>query len=231
LDGLNLYGLSFAQMDLYEANSSPLFLSWADFGEGVSSIGQSPLNAPSVFNWFGPSYTVAGAISEAGLAAPEFEQMTDNGIVQLFDFYHNFFIGTGVESGLSHHEIYSESTPMKTTYTQPEWLVAPYMAVMDSDGDGDIDAQDENFADPASVRQATAAMLDMADLYLCGGVLKANSTGDPAADPYEIILNGLMTAYGYRDHVGINASRLGRDGRISMALYLMGSVPQCAIQR
>jgi len=231
LDGLNLYSLSAAQMARYEEYSSLLFLDWENFGEGMSSIGQSPLNAPSVFNWFGPSYSVAGAISEAGLVAPEFEQITDNRLVQIFDFYHNFFIDSGVWGSRSVHETLDKSTVVRTTYTQPSWLVDPYMAVMDSDGDGDIDAQDENFSDPAAVRTATAAMLDAADLYLCGGVLKANATGDPATDPYEIILDGLMAAYDYRDHVGINASRLGRDGRIEMALYLMGSAPQCAIQR
>jgi Protein of unknown function (DUF1800) len=39
----------------------------------VSSIGQNPLRAPSVFNWFRPNYAPPGAIMAAGLVAPEFQ--------------------------------------------------------------------------------------------------------------------------------------------------------------
>ena len=39
----------------------------------IGSIGQNPLRAPSVFNWFRPSYAPPGAIMAAGLVAPEFQ--------------------------------------------------------------------------------------------------------------------------------------------------------------
>jgi hypothetical protein len=38
----------------------------------VSSIGQNPLRAPSVFNWFTPTYAPAGEIMSRGMVAPEF---------------------------------------------------------------------------------------------------------------------------------------------------------------
>jgi uncharacterized protein (DUF1800 family) len=38
----------------------------------VSSIGQNPLRAPSVFNWFSPTYSPPGEIMNRGLVAPEF---------------------------------------------------------------------------------------------------------------------------------------------------------------
>ncbi len=38
-----------------------------------SSLGQNPLRAPSVFNWYRPDYSPTGAIQRAGLKAPEFQ--------------------------------------------------------------------------------------------------------------------------------------------------------------
>lgn len=46
----------------------------------VSSIGQNPLRAPSVFNWFRPGYAPPGVIMQQGLVAPEF-QITHETIV------------------------------------------------------------------------------------------------------------------------------------------------------
>jgi uncharacterized protein (DUF1800 family) len=39
----------------------------------VSSIGQNPLRAPSVFNWFRPTYAPPGPVAQAGKVAPEFQ--------------------------------------------------------------------------------------------------------------------------------------------------------------
>jgi uncharacterized protein (DUF1800 family) len=38
----------------------------------VSSIGQNPLRAPSVFNWFTPTYAPTGELMNNGMVAPEF---------------------------------------------------------------------------------------------------------------------------------------------------------------
>ena len=42
------------------------------------SLGQAPQHAPSVFNFFSPSYTVAGGPAEHGLVAPEFQITTES---------------------------------------------------------------------------------------------------------------------------------------------------------
>jgi len=60
----------------------------------VSSLGQNPLRAPSVFNWFRPDYAPSGPILNSGLVAPEFQithETTTTG-------YANFVINT-VERG------------------------------------------------------------------------------------------------------------------------------------
>lgn len=49
-------------------------------------LGQSPLLAPSVFNFFSPSFTKAGAIAQAGLVVPEMQLVTDTQIVGSTNF-------------------------------------------------------------------------------------------------------------------------------------------------
>ncbi len=47
----------------------------------VEQLGQSPLSAPSVFNFFKPDYAQPGEIRDAGLVSPEFQIATDTLLV------------------------------------------------------------------------------------------------------------------------------------------------------
>lgn len=51
------------------------------FGDYSNVIGQSPLRAPSVFNWFLPDYVVPGTMAEAGLFAPEMQIASETNLV------------------------------------------------------------------------------------------------------------------------------------------------------
>lgn len=51
------------------------------------SLGQSPLLAPTVFNFFQPGYTQAGPIQQAGLVAPEFQITTETTVVGGLNFF------------------------------------------------------------------------------------------------------------------------------------------------
>ena len=46
------------------------------------AFGQGPQEAPSVFNFFDPDYAPVGELSDAGLAAPEFQVTTHRGIAE-----------------------------------------------------------------------------------------------------------------------------------------------------
>jgi uncharacterized protein (DUF1800 family) len=85
----------------------------------VSSIGQNPLRAPSVFNWFRPGYAPPGEIMRRGLVAPEFQithETTATG-------YANFMSYT-VERGHGWNE-----TGLKSSYT-PELALASNPAAL-----------------------------------------------------------------------------------------------------
>ena len=50
-------------------------------------LGQSPLLAASVFNFFSPLYARSGAIAQAGLVSPEFQNATDTQVVGSTNFF------------------------------------------------------------------------------------------------------------------------------------------------
>jgi uncharacterized protein (DUF1800 family) len=50
------------------------------------SLGQMPLDSPTVFNFFEPNYTQPGAIAAAGLVSPEFQITTDTTVVSSINY-------------------------------------------------------------------------------------------------------------------------------------------------
>jgi len=68
-------------------------------------LGQSPLLAPSVFNFFSPAFRPAGPIAQAGLVAPEFQITTETTVVGSFNTFASVLswegYGWGEQSRLS----------------------------------------------------------------------------------------------------------------------------------
>jgi uncharacterized protein (DUF1800 family) len=54
-------------------------------------LGQSPLLAPSVFNFFSPNFRQPGAVAKAGLYSPEFQITTETTVVGSLNFFADFF--------------------------------------------------------------------------------------------------------------------------------------------
>ncbi len=59
-------------------------------------LGQSPLLAPSVFNFYSPFFTRPGAIAQAGLVVPEMQLVTDTQIVGSANFFTRMINNHGV---------------------------------------------------------------------------------------------------------------------------------------
>ncbi|MBK8092289.1 MAG: DUF1800 family protein [Verrucomicrobiaceae bacterium] len=55
-----------------------------------SNLGQSPLDAPTVFNWFYPDFTVPGKLAQAGLFAPEMQTATEAAEVSKINHLYNY---------------------------------------------------------------------------------------------------------------------------------------------
>lgn len=64
-----------------------------------SSVGQSPLLAPTVFNFFSPGYKPPGAIGSAGLVAPELQITTEASVAASLNFMRRVLTGGGIGGG------------------------------------------------------------------------------------------------------------------------------------
>ena len=68
----------------------------------TANLSQSPLRAPTVFNYFYPDYEFPGALASAGLTTPEFQLTTASGVSAQMNFIEGGILNnTGNTNGLS----------------------------------------------------------------------------------------------------------------------------------
>jgi hypothetical protein len=99
-------------------------MSYTDTGGAASSLMESPLRSPTVFNFYYPGYEFPGVLASAGLTTPEFQLTTDTGIAAQMNFIEGGLLGnTANTNGLSsfnggNGSIVLDLGPwMTTTYT------------------------------------------------------------------------------------------------------------------
>jgi uncharacterized protein (DUF1800 family) len=116
-----------------------------DLEDPVYGLGQNPLRAPSVFNFFSPSYAPPGPIQQLGLTAPEF-QITDETTVT---GYANFITTAAFRQA----DWYRNWQHIR----DPDYLTARYAA-------------EERLA-----MTSPQALLDRLNLLLCAGRMSADT--------------------------------------------------------
>ncbi len=72
-----------------------------DMGNTNGQIVQSPLDAPTVFNYFYPDYQFPGTLSASDVTTPEFQLTTDSNIVTLSNTINSTILTSGNTNGLS----------------------------------------------------------------------------------------------------------------------------------
>ena len=70
-----------------------------------NALGQSPLLAPSVFNFFSPNYTRPGKLAAAGMVAPEFQITNEIQTIGTANFFYNLVRDGGYGYGDSRIEL------------------------------------------------------------------------------------------------------------------------------
>jgi hypothetical protein len=65
-----------------------------NMGSTDTTLTQTPLNSPTVFNYFFPGYTYPGALASAGLTTPEFQITSDSGVANINNFLANGIINS-----------------------------------------------------------------------------------------------------------------------------------------
>jgi len=61
--------------------------------------GQTPLNAPTVFNFYSPDYIAPGVIANAGLYAPEFDTTNETTVIQAENTMRSLAFSGGIGGG------------------------------------------------------------------------------------------------------------------------------------
>ena len=70
-----------------------------DLGNPTSALGQSPLNSPSVFNFFRPGYTATNSQAAANdMVAPEFQLVNETTVASYLNFMYQVIRGEGYRS-------------------------------------------------------------------------------------------------------------------------------------
>jgi len=115
----------------------------------TASLSQTPLNSPTVFNFFFPDYKYPGTLASAGLTTPEFQLTSDSQAIQQMNFLTLGILGnTGNTNGLSSY----------------------------NNGGGAITLDLGPWMTPAQTSNAgIPGLVDEMNTLLCGGRLSANA--------------------------------------------------------
>ena len=117
-------------------------------------MGQHPLAAPSVFNFFLPTYSPPGPVADAGLVAPEFELLNSATAISYINLIFDMLLGD------VYMDVTTEASPI--LIGQPNFEAA----VLPSDNTVTLDLSDE-----IAASADTEALVDRLDLLLAGGTL------------------------------------------------------------
>jgi hypothetical protein len=102
--GFNLYPFGAPPVNR-NGTVSALFNNWnmgATDSGSTYNLSQSPLGAPTVFNFYFPDYQFPGALSSAGLTTPEFQLTSDTSVALQMNFIQAGILGnTANTNGLS----------------------------------------------------------------------------------------------------------------------------------
>jgi uncharacterized protein (DUF1800 family) len=165
LADLSAYGYPASQLDNFAPGATRIRFAASDI-----TLGQTPMSAPSVFNWFPPNYTPGGAITEAGLVAPEMQITQETQILQCVNFA-RVVITNNAQVGIP--------LPGATDNTLDDIAVnrAPWETLYNTE-----------IAAGKTRTQAITTVVDKLDMLLMAGNLKARYANAPTPNPRASII-------------------------------------------
>ena len=212
----------------------------------TTALGQTPLKAPSVFNWFLPGYKPGGLIGSYGKVAPEFQIVTESSALQNINVYwQSHYNGNGWSAGnvggnnansaLAGYATQRQYNNGSTTYTDDN-IIPDYYAWINRYRDYQIDP-----GNPMDDELETDLQLidDLDDLLLAGRlkllypvnpdddgtpVQQGSLTHYPGRNPRETLLYYLCDTWSTNDDWQIWS-------KVRNALYLMATSPEYLIQK
>lgn len=173
------------------------------FSNTDTSLSQSPISSPTVFNWFLPGYSPGGSVAAAGLVAPEMQLATETAVVQSVNFHRTLLNTSGGQSGsslvgatdLTLDNVQVSRTAWEQLYTN-------------------------EIAAGRTITQAVTTIVDRLDDLLMAGRLRARYAAAPLPNPRASIIAA-----------GVNPSNASTSDRIINILYLVSNSPEFLHQK
>lgn len=197
LSDLSLYSYPASQLDNFPPAESRYRYNYTDM-----QLGQTPFNAPSVFNWFIPDFQPGGAISSAGLYAPEFQITTESSVIQVANYHYSISFNSNGQGG----------TPLPG-------------ATNGVDDNIQIDIADLAnvwIAATGTEEQRDAALVDQLDAIMTAGKLKARYENAPLPNPRDSIIEMLTF---------LSTSSGGIRSKVQHGIYLLATSPEYITQK
>jgi len=97
--GLVVYPLGAPPLD--RSGTVQVYKSTFNLGSTNTELAMSPLNAPTVFNFYFPDYKFPGTLASSGVTTPEFQLTTDTNVVTLTNAITNSVLASANTNGLS----------------------------------------------------------------------------------------------------------------------------------
>jgi len=162
--------------DPTQFDNFPADVSIIHYTSRTPSIGQSPMAAPSVFNFYLPDYSPGGALATAGLTAPELELVTETQIVDAINFKRKLILSPGY---LNMGDLEGFSSPDDRVRSD----FSEYVGVYD--------------AAPGTTSDKAEALIDYLDLIFCAGTLKSDyAAASSLAHPRQYLINSVVATDG-----------------------------------
>lgn len=171
LSDLSAFGYPASQLDNFPSGVTRL-----RYGDTTTNLSQSPLKAPTVFNWFLPDYEPGGAISAAGLYSPEMLQTTETQVIYNLNYLNT--ISRGTWQGTT--ALFGETNPDLDNVT--------------IDRDGLQAIYDAEITGGATVTEAVTTLIDHLDVLLMSGNFKATYDGAAGPNPRSLVIDTIVAA-------------------------------------
>lgn len=213
---LSAFGYAATQLDNFPANVTRY-----RYGDTVADLGQTPNNMPSVFNWYLPSYSPGGKISNAGLVAPELQILTENLAIRSVNYLRTLSYGSVIDPNATTYPggqgvggLLGHDASHDNIFTDVSALVAAYQAHRAGSGDNAVSAE---------------WLVDKLDAILCAGALKAKYGANTSPDnPRAVIINQVALI----SPTSTSPPPLANCGnRVRAALYLITVSPEYIVQK
>lgn len=109
-------------------SSNPPILGRYVMWNALDELGQWPMQAPTVFNFFHPTYSPPGPVLEAGITAPEFEITTELTVTDTANYFfegvtNGFYTNAGGRVGM-------DLAPLTALWATPDALMAKLETVL-----------------------------------------------------------------------------------------------------